>query len=266
MLDREALHTAARRYCLERAAMWSERYAERPLGSTDPESLAIYPRYNVLRAILVAVERLIPSDFATLHELRDALVSAGQTAESIFTQPPREEVALRAIAEERHLFTEYIYGLQDDDLSEIKPLPYHRVLGASESATLWAKLNERWGIGKQGHWYPLIGEDLPSNVIAFQAEHFHAEVRPAVLQSILAKRGIDRVWELREDNPDYEIDLELFEPVYDGAEGYWTSRELDWIVYASHERSITIAGKWLITALKTAWPDWKQGLYTEWDY
>jgi hypothetical protein len=41
---------------------------------------------------------------------------------------------------------------------------------------------------------------------------------------------------------------------------------MDWLIYASHESSITVAGDWLLEAVKAEWPEWEQHLYTGWDY
>jgi hypothetical protein len=68
------------------------------------------------------------------------------------------------------------------------------------------------------------------------------------------------VWELREYGPEYEQDVSLFDPQYNGAEGYWSSGELDWIVYASHESSVTVGG-WLLADVKALWPAWAAHLW-----
>jgi len=56
-----ALHTAARRYCLDWHAYWCDRYSEIVSNDGDrqqdgyhytPEALATFPRYNVLNAIV----------------------------------------------------------------------------------------------------------------------------------------------------------------------------------------------------------------------
>jgi hypothetical protein len=43
-----------------------------------------------------------------------------------------------------------------------------------------------------------------------------------------------------------------------GLETYWSSRHLDWLIYCSHEDSITFAGAWLVAAIQQAWPTWQQ--------
>lgn len=85
-----------------------------------------------------------------------------------------------------------------------------------------------------------------------------------LLREILRKRSIERVWEIRWSMTS-EIDLDSFSPSYAqsggstklyGAneEAYWTSAEFQWLVYASHEDSITLAGEWLVAAFEDAVP------------
>lgn len=154
------------------------------------------------------------------------------------TRPPHGEIERQAMDEERTLFVEYVRGLSEDELAQIDPLPFRRTLTADESQRLWSELKARWGV--EGYWYPLDRPDTaepPQNAVALGADpFFDAEVQ-ARLRDVLAGLGVSRVWELREldTDADCEIDLELFEPVYTGAEGFWTDGSLDWLIYASHE-------------------------------
>lgn len=81
------------------------------------------------------------------------------------------------------------------------------------------------------------------------------------------------MWQLGNDSRhfvsgEYEVDLELLElgPAGPPVEAYWTSGTLDWLLYISHEDSVTIAGDWLVAAVKEVWPEWDQHRYTGWDY
>lgn len=86
-----------------------------------------------------------------------------------------------------------------------------------------------------------------------------------LLHEALKARGILRAFELHEfgpDEPDCEIELSILKPAYLwGGEQYCTGEPLDWVVYASHESSITIAGEWLTGVFKEKWPDWAQRTY-----
>jgi hypothetical protein len=263
------LHTAARRYCLERHAYWCEQYSEIVSKRGDrqrdgyhytPEALATFPRYNVLNAIRVEVERIDPAELGDADNTKALLLLAGQTAEDDFTRRPIGKIDERAMAEEREAFCRYMGALGPSDLDAVGRLAYRRVLTNDESQTIWSRLRSRWQI-PEGYWYPLVECKLPDDIAAFKTIAFDETVPHERLRDILTTSGIDRVWELREYGPEYEVDCALFEPYFNGAEGYWSSGDLGWIIYASHENSVTVAG-WLLRELKAVWPSWQAYVWT----
>jgi hypothetical protein len=264
-----ALHTAARRYCLERHAYWCERYAEifRKRGDRQPDgyhytpqALDTFPRYNVLDTIRIELERIDPAHLLNVEDTRSLLVLAGEVAQGSLTARPTDEIDQRAMAEERDDFCRYVTRLSVSDLSAVESLPYRRVLTAQESKTIRSGLRSRWGMAERHYWFPLAECTLP-DVVAFDTSSFEAAVAHEKLRDILGSRGIERIWELREFGPEYEEGLALFAPHYNGAEGYWSSGDLDWIIYASHEKSVTVGG-WLLGELKAMWPSWQAHVWT----
>lgn len=260
MTEELALHTAARRYCEERAAYWHTRYAE--LGSHidhsgyTTEEKNTFPRYNVLEAILVEVERLRTERFTSSEDVRELLILAGRIAESGFTKPPNGRVQERVMREERELFCAFISILDTDALAQVAPMPSRRALTDAESQLMWERVRLRWGMAGD-YWYPLQG-DAPPNAVAFDADAFESYVPAHLFQSILGDHGLQHVFELREYGPEYELELALVSPSYDVAEGYWTAGEFDWLVYASHEATVTVAGQWLLHAVQQRWPTWSE--------
>lgn len=126
---------------------------------------------------------------------------------------------------------------------------------------LWSRLEDAWGV-RAGYWYPLreIGR---RDVLAFEASAFdEALVASGRLHAIFATRGIERAFELREGGGAFQVALGDLEPAYTGEEGYWCSDAMDWLLYASHENSVTVAGEWLISAVKAAWPAWERHVWT----
>ena len=87
----------------------------------------------------------------------------------------------------------------------------------------------------------------------------------AKLSRILGDRGIARLFELREWGNGYELDLELASFTYTGAEGFWKSSDPSWMIYASHESSITFGGDWLIESVLLILPEFERYLYKGWD-
>jgi hypothetical protein len=274
----QALHHAARRYCQEKHEYWCKHYSMLPnsgrfRGDYSKKALAIFPRYNVLNAILVELERTDPATLLDFDQARELIIAAGTDAEDEFTSNEADAIQARVTLEERQEFCSYISGLEELDLWSVRPLPYRRVLRGDESEGLWVQLRERWRIPlggsvdaqkrgwiRGGYWVPLTEFEI-RGVTAFQARYFHQFWSSSAARDLLSRRGIDRVWELREYGPEYEEDLSVFDPYYNGAEGYWSSGGLDWIIYASHESSVTVGG-WLLEEVKNIWSDWNSRIWT----
>ncbi|MDQ6769650.1 MAG: hypothetical protein M3Z54_06655 [Gemmatimonadota bacterium] len=256
MNERQAVHTLARRYCQEQFSEWCGRYEalqrEQPRSEGDYslEAYNTFPRYLILQAILRAVETLTPENASSADLLVEAMATATQNADSNLTAAPQNAIAAAAIAEERDKFITYIRSLSVDDIDAPTPLPFRRTLVKNETDRIWAELKTKWGADGD-YWYPLKSKDLPPGLLAFHTDYFDG-VKEAVLRELLTRRRINRIWELREHSGDeYELELALFQPHYNGAEGYWTSAESDWLVYASHESSITLAGDWGMLVSRT---------------
>jgi hypothetical protein len=86
-VDSLTLHRAARRYLIERYDQLAREYAVLPDGGRAedgfhyrPDAWRIFPRYHVVAAILVEVERLDPDRLPALNGLIDALVEAAEAA------------------------------------------------------------------------------------------------------------------------------------------------------------------------------------------
>jgi hypothetical protein len=266
MHETVAIHTAARRYLAERHAHWVARYAEigggRSVAYRD-EDRDTFPRYQVAAAMLEGVERLRAEELPSLAAARERITTAALQTQTAHTAPGGE-IARKAMDEERAAFAFFLRRLTPAELAAVEPLPYRRVIAGDEEAQIWEVLRSEWGVA--GFWYPLA-ETIRPDVIAFQAPYFDRSVGARGVRRILAGRGIRRVWEMREYGPSYELDLELLKPEYTGAEGFWCSPQPDnpgpgWVLYASHEGSLSLGGEWLIGAIKALWPDWEEYLWT----
>lgn len=263
--DVERLHVAARRYCIERFGLWANKYQQLVEAGRDrrgstytPEALRTFPRYQVVGAIRTELERLTGSDVRNLEEARELFAVAGLVTEDAFTSYDEPE-AQAAVSEEREAFARFVREVPSAILDQVEPLPFTRVLPRDEVEQVWDSVERAWDLDRRQYWYPLR-ETAQAGVEAFQAPHFLRAITPERLEGILRERGVTRVWELREDGPEYELDVSALEPHYNGAEGFWTSSALDWILYASHESSITVGG-WVLDEVKRRWPGWEHHIW-----
>jgi hypothetical protein len=157
---RIALHTAARRYCQNRFTDWIETYKElqtkqkwqvsnlfKPGWDYSENAYKVFPRYRLDGAIQVEVERLTPSSYESLEELRACLLDAEAAAENRLMAEFSKPTAKKALREEAADYGAYIQALHETDLVSVEPLPFRRVITDGESRHLWRRLKEIWGIG-----------------------------------------------------------------------------------------------------------------------
>jgi hypothetical protein len=246
MTPEQALHTFARRYCIERAGKLKGMRA----ADYDREFYTVGPRSSMLHVILLYVEMLDFDRLPRVDQLADLLV-AGQTARTDVTGSSIPE------REERQLFVDVVRGSVAKGLPEQQPLPYRRTLSATEVDELCRKLHATWGF-KRGYSYPLEPKSHPS-LRAYDLGEVDDSALQSQMKEFLRVNGVRRILELREFGlENYFLDAESVEDfAYTGAEGYWTSEQGDWVVYCSHEATITLGGS--ITAIappERSWDGW----------
>jgi hypothetical protein len=224
-------------------------------SSYTAEAYSTFPRYLVWEAILNEVERLETRSAATADALREELASAGWRAQTaLTTNPGLPPTAIAVMAEEREVFARFVRSVPESQLASVEPLQLRRVFGEEELRQLWENLDARWDVKKHHYWWPLRDGAGPPDALSFHTDWFDA-IRVAAFREVLTGHGVSQVWELREFGEwGCEQDVSTLEPVYTGEEGYWTSLSADWLVYASHESSITLAGAWLVAGFRERFP------------
>jgi hypothetical protein len=220
------------------------------------EAYRTFPRYRVAKNTLIEIERIHVDSGMSLTQVRESVVAASAKAETGLQSELTNKLAQAAIREEAEDFRVYVGALTPTDLVEVKPLPHRRVLGKEESERLWDELREAWSIGS-GYWFPLKEGVMPPNLLAFHTDYFQSINGQRILRDALGRHGVSTVFLFHEfGDPHYEVELGIFDPGYrDGGEQFSTAENAEWVVYASHESSITIGGEWLIDEFRRLYPE-----------
>lgn len=260
----DALLTAGRRYCLR------DSFRARMAGREGTEEQRRAGEFFLCR-LREEIERFYPSEFGSLENAREMIRLAAETwnPDPDAYQPDERENA--AIEAERAGFVAFLESCGDEMLAKVAPLPYCHVLTKDDSHGVWGRVEERWGV-RERIWYPLTDIQIEDEVIAFRTTPFVTGLGSEPLRKALAGRGVRTIYllfETRENSPEYEMDVSMFDlgdnvhgnrPERPGwwFETFWTSRELDWLIYFSHEDTIAVGGKWLIDTIKATWQDWEK--------
>lgn len=129
------------------------------------------------------------------------------------------------------------------------------------------KLSDVWGIGKH-YWYPLI-ESNKEDIISFESSYIFNKEKLSNIKNILLKHGVTQIYEFRESGLLFKIDNINNYNFWDSDdyfwnnEGFWFDDSMDFIIYISHEETLTFGGEAIIKELKNCWKDWTEHL--KWD-
>jgi hypothetical protein len=255
-----ALHTAARRFCIEQDTYWIGEYQK--LQSFSELSYKLFPRYRLAQATLIEIERVTPNQSSALDQMRKTLEAAGENALTpLLDEFKGKTLSVAALKDQALAYAKFIEGLSSRELERVEPLPYRRVLSQEESVSLWQSLESRWSIRGQGYgWYPISDAAAPEGAVAVHEELWRERGGDGLLLRFLEAHAVQRCFLIRElGPPDYEIERSIVTPYYDGSELFLTNND-DWILYASHESSMTLVGS-LADFFRSAWPDCDQLSY-----
>ena len=249
MTPEQILHTWARRYASERFEHWVSEYSRiyRPnrRGDYSKAEHQIFPRYNVASDIRRDIEL---HDFERLPEFEGLLASLQSAAEVVgpsTTGGDQDPVAARAETEERQNWAVQVSKIAHDLPDWIEPLPYRKTLGAIETAAIAHRLNQKWGVREGEYFYPLSNKTHSSLIAISGADDSgYGEVRKRIDRFFEAQQ-IDRVYAFYEFGRPYHhiADVSALDIWYgDGGEGYWFDEDMNWLVYCSHESTMTLGG------------------------
>ena len=134
-------------------------------------------------------------------------------------------------------------------------------LSKDEAAAIWLRIAAAWDI-RPGFYYPLDDASSRRDLLALETSLFHAADGVNHVRHALSAHGVRECLDFCEFNlPTRRIALRDWNATYDGREHIWTSEPFDWLLYLSHEESITLGGAWLIEAFKRSEPTWRDLLW-----
>ena len=103
-------------------------------------------------------------------------------------------------------------------------------------------------------YFPMRGDKKPINLEYFNTDEFQKEFGTQKFILILKELGETKINEIKESCNDEKIHVDEID--FDNDEAIYCNDNLDWLIYFSHENSITIFGNDLVKKLKSNWPTW----------
>ena len=118
------------------------------------------------------------------------------------------------------------------------------------------ELNTRWGCDIPFGWIPITGDQKIPGTETYDAEYFN-QFTEAVRIAIGRLYGINEVYEVLEGGA---VNTQLLSSCflgYDGLEHLYTNFNFDFVLYFSHENSVTVGGRLLLDDVHNIWPEYE---------
>jgi hypothetical protein len=241
MKEIEAIIILSIRYCIDKYNYWVEKYKNERTGNNytytyTSNDYNLFPRYNTLNAIREGIEELVGKEFKTIEECKNQIIDIGKNYNTIFTDNQNNEIAKKAILDERNKFVLYVELIDFNKFECVEPLPYKRKLSKEESNHLRDILKCKWSFNGS-YWFPLQG-DFKNAVFISKASIDEQQLKE--ITGFIKNLSQDHAYIIAEDLVDYEIEKSLID--IDGYEEFVFDSTNSWIVYSSHEGTISFAG------------------------
>jgi hypothetical protein len=257
----ETVYNAARAHCVSEmhqfhAKLWEDAERHHTGQPMPPPDRLLLARFQLCRPVLEAIERVRPQDFHNEQELRRFLLDAIRTTPP-FSTPPAPEVALV-----RDALADFITQLSAEQAASYPRVPVRHPISPTRRRKIVQEARQRWRFDTSDYGHPYTAGAVPAETLVLHSRAVRQELGSAPLARIVRAHGIDRVFEIHHEPLQGDVDVEQ-EPelcLFRGYETYWTSRGVDWLIYASHELVTTFGGAWLIDAIQRAWPQWEKNV------
>ncbi len=148
-------------------------------------------------------------------------------------------------------FIQFVNGLNVDELTEISPIPFERRLNDEESQILTALLRDKFDFGswkdENYYWEPVAKTENRIPIIYFEDDVFGSKKVERIIEIIESISG-ERIYLLTEEQLNYEVDTYTLN--FDWNESAYCDFNASWLIYVSHEGTITFSGQKLIAEVE----------------
>lgn len=133
-----------------------------------------------------------------------------------------------------------------------------RKLTETESVTLLADVKREWAWS--GYYFHPLHATTRKDVLAFDDQSLEPLLPEEEFRAFLTGNGLSTVLWHHEYDPSEEIALNDFPFFYGHSESFIVDKTLDWIIYWSHEGTVTFGGGGLISTFMSRVPKWRDAV------
>lgn len=192
--------------------------------------------YLVTAELSYKLGTLIDKDFSSYTAYRNAVLALLPQHVDYILKKELDRAETGYVRSAESAFCEYLDSISPDCASPI--MPYNRIIRGAEASAIAKQFNDKWGYDTS-YWYPL--NTMSGNDKLFISSERLEPYLTEICQLLgLPKEHIYEYGEAWYDCP-HCAEIEALED-YAGCEKAYCPKDFSWIIYCSHENTITFAG------------------------
>lgn len=230
--------------CRELSLRYAEEYEK------EYRKSKCFYRYLVIDEIEAQLCTLVDTEFSDFSEFRWLVrgILSEYSTSSLKNPPPDAMEHIRAAEQ---AFLERLEAVKPD--CEPPEIPYFRYLTGEERTNVLNRFREKWDYVPHKYWYPLTGSEIPEGMLFLMADYLE-DYWPKIEKCLgLPEQHIYSCGESVYPGLDCAEEVEL--AGYGGLETACCPGDFSWIIYFSHEETVTFAGSILPEIRKILEPE-----------
>ena len=132
-------------------------------------------------------------------------------------------------------------------------------LSQKDTDIIRSSMKKEWQWSSK-YWHPLHPTKR-TDVLALDSRILRSELNDDAIIEILQSFGTTLLYRLCEYDPSEQLTLDELPFVIGASEVVICPPDFSWVIYSSHESTITFGGAALIHAVQTAIPSWPNALW-----
>ena len=245
-------------YVIDNLRQWCRLQSQQYRKGYEEKGGLYYVTYQTIEDIQFRLEVLTDRDFTDYADLSQEVRKLPDTYCTAALQNPPNQLAAHLIRRTANRFLAYFDTLTPE--CPALSLPYRRTILGEEAECIYRRFADVWNY-RVSYWYPLDGTDSEGRLFLMTE---HVEPHMEEIKDFL---GLPHTHMYAIGETNYPAQKSAFETAelipYSGLETAYTNKEFTWMIYFSHENTVTFAGsivlgiQELLADEKEHWNHWE---------
>lgn len=236
---------------------------EKIINKTKQYILSLYlegysTHQNMISGLKNGIDFFVGLKTCDIEKLKHEIIATCLQEFDKVTKVYDKEGHIKKIEKLRIEFENFVTNLNHNEIDLNEPIAFERRLKKEENELLIKTLKNKYDFDSWSnksdnyYWEPLAQTDNIQPFIYFDDKIFNEKEIDILVQIIMLISG-ERVFFLTEGLINYEVETSILD--FDWIESAYCDFETNWLIYISHEGTVTFCGEQLLNEIEIRLPD-----------